>query len=103
MKPCGIRKALEVIGATNIEIHKNYHEQSGFFEEDGQLYYFMTADDRWPGLEASFTPDYMQGEIPVMYRTAKHRKDYTGGDNRWDFLQILHKYGYKLTKYPRTY
>lgn len=102
MKECGIRKALEVVGATDIQIRKGYHEQFGFFMWGGQLYYCCTADDRWPELEASFCPDYKQGELPVMYRTAEHRKDYKGGPNRWDFLQILHGYGYKLTKYPAT-
>lgn len=101
LKPCGLKKALQVLGATNIEIHKGYHERSGFFEKDGQLYYFSTADDRCPQLEAPIAKDWMDGELPVMYRTAEHRKDYIGGPNRWDFLKQLHERGYKLTTYPK--
>lgn len=103
LKECGIRKALEVIGATEVKITKGFHYQSGFFMWGEQLYYCSTADDRWPQLEATFCPDYKEGELPVMYRKALDRNDLSGkgGPNQWDFLQILHGYGYKLTKHPK--
>jgi len=93
MKNIGIRKAIELFGGTNIEVHKNYHDQSGFFDKDGQLYYFSTGDDRMLASD---------GQLRVMYRTAQHRKDWTGGTNRWDFVPTINKMGYLITKFPAT-
>jgi hypothetical protein len=32
----------------------------------------------------------------VMYRTAEHRKDYTGGINMWGFEESLKRIGYYI-------
>lgn len=68
-KTKSLTSALKRIGAENIEIKKNYHYKSGFFEYKGQLYYVSTSDDRL----------YSSGMGIV--RTAINRKDYTGGLN----------------------
>lgn len=31
-----------------------------------------------------------------MYRTAKHRKDWTGGVNQWNFNNLLKEKGYEV-------
>ena len=71
MKKVSLRKAIEIFGGVNIELHRNYCEQSGFFEKDGQL--------------------------NVMYRTAQHRKDWHGGVNQWGFVNELNRKGYEVT------
>ena len=86
MKKIGLRKAIQLFGGDAIELHKGYHYQYGFFEKGGQLYYINTQDDRCS----------IGGLPPVMYRTAKHRKDWTGGNNTWDFCSTLKSLGYEL-------
>lgn len=68
-KTKSLTSALKRIGAENIEIKKNYHYKSGFFDYKGQLYYVSTSDDRL----------YRSGMGIV--RTAINRKDFTGGQN----------------------
>ena len=34
------------------------------------------------------------GQLDVMYRTAQHRKDWTGGTNLWNFNKVLNDMGY---------
>ena len=40
------------------------------------------------------------GVSGIMYRTAKDRKDYTGGTNQWDFNSRLQSMGYMLSDVP---
>lgn len=87
MKKISLKKAIEVIGGVNIELKANYCEQSGFFEKDGQLYYINSGDIRMRRSD---------GQLNVMYRTAKHRKDYVGGVNRCDFVRELNNRGYEV-------
>lgn len=93
MKHVGIKKAIQLFGGTEIEVHKNWHEQLGFFVKGGQLYYFNTGDDRM--LDST-------GQLRVMYRTAQHRKDWTGGTNLWDFVGTLNRMGYRVDKFPAS-
>lgn len=96
LQPCGIRKALELVfGATDISIKKQYpDERYGFFsDKSGATYYFATTDT--PRLIPALSC-LENGEIGLMYRTAKDRKDFTGGYNTWDFNKKLHEIGYKL-------
>ena len=47
-----------------------YHFHSGFFTSpNGLLWYWMTGDDR--------------SENTILFRRAKHLKDYTGATNQW--------------------
>lgn len=58
--------------------HVGHFDLSGFFKmPSGALYYFSLCDVRgiyWNGLQ-------------LMYRTAKHEKDWTGGCNQWVDLE----------------
>ena len=93
MKSIGIRKAIQLFGGTNIDIHKGYHDQSGFFDKDGKTYYIATGDDRM----------MKNGQLNVMYRVAIDRKDFggKGGYNQWDFVRIINSMGYKIDKFPK--
>lgn len=84
-KKISLRSALRLFGAQNIEFTKGtYNYRSGFFDKGGQLYYFSTTDIR------GGTPD-------VMIRTAKHRRDYTGGTNdNCSFPRFLRENGFEL-------
>ena len=93
MKSIGIRKAIQLFGGTNIDIHKGYHDQSGFFDKDGKIYYIATGDDRM----------MKNGQLNVMYREAIDRKDFggKGGYNQWDFVRIINSMGYKIDKFSK--
>lgn len=93
MKHCGLKKAIELFGGTEIEIHKGYHYQYGFFVKDGQLYYINTTDDRMLKRD---------GQLDIYYRTAEHRKDWHGGTNLWDFVRKVNEMGYLVDKFPKT-
>ena len=96
MKKIALRGALQKMGCRDIELHWNggvaSRDQSGFFVgggqygfDDGQLYYVI------------YNPDLAISGQHVMYRTAKHRKDWTGGTNRWDFERRLAEAGYQMS------
>jgi len=70
-------KELKSIGATNIVFSIGHFDLTGFFtSETGQIYYFSLSDVR--GME------FMSADrIQLMYRTAQHYKDWTGGGNQW--------------------
>ncbi len=56
-------------GATDIEFgNPNHFDINGFFRKSKQLYYFSISDLRW-------------SKETMLIRTAKHKKDYTGGSN----------------------
>ena len=90
MKTVSIKKAIELIfrGATNIKLKKMYNcdgeEKSGFFEVGNQIYYLNYQSKPLAGLSK------------VMYRTAKHTKDFTGGQNTCEFEKNLAGMGYSL-------
>lgn len=83
MRKISLKKALELYGATNIEVHRNYRYRSGFFEKNGQLYYFSVNINGEPFNN-------------MLVRTAKDRKDYSGGDNTYPMESFLSDYGYVL-------
>ena len=63
---------LERHGCTPVKGHygNGYHFHSGFFTSPrGLLWYWMTVDDR--------------EDNAILFRRAKHLKDYTGETNRW--------------------
>ena len=94
MKKVSLKKAIEILGGTNIELHRGYYYCYGFYEKDGQLYYISTSDIRTCPLNSSAS---------IMYRTAKDRKDYTGGVNTWDFYDRLAKKGYEVSSCPHKH
>ena len=65
---------LKTVGANILAYSVGHFDVSGFFEKDGQIFYFSLGDIR--GME-------FKHEIQMMYSTAKHIKDYTGGSNQW--------------------
>lgn len=70
-------KILQVRGCTKIEIGKGHFYVSGFFTAPTeQIWYFSCQDFRDPPKS-------------IMYRTAQHYKDYTGGSNQWAALDNL--------------
>lgn len=88
MKKVSLKKAVELFGGVNIDLKRNYCEQSGFFEKDGQLYYINSGDVRMRRSD---------GQLNVMFRTAEHRRDYVGGINQWSFVRTLNNMGYAVT------
>ncbi len=74
-------KELQSIGANDIVFSRMHFCLSGFFTLDGQAWYFSLSDVR--GMEYGFriNPDSCSNKL--LYRTAKHYKDYSGGSNRY--------------------
>jgi thiosulfate reductase cytochrome b subunit len=68
-------KFLTAKGATNIQIGKpNHFDMSGFFTLGNTIWYFSISDLR----------NFYAGKAqPMLLRTAKHYKDYTGGMNQY--------------------
>ena len=69
-----MKKALAEQGAELVNFSRGHFYCSGFYRIDGQMGYFSISDVRsglqdWPG--------------HIMFRTAQHEKDYTGGSNNW--------------------
>ena len=94
MKKVSLKKAIEILGGTNIELHRGYYYCYGFFEKDGQLYYINTYDIRICPLNHPSS---------IMYRTAEHREDYRGGINTWDFYDQLKEKGYEVGSCPHKH
>ena len=72
------KKEMKSIGITDITFSVGHFYISGFFTKyvinpdavEVKTYYFSISDVRCP-------------QSNMMYRTAKHKKDYTGGANQW--------------------
>lgn len=69
-------KELKSIGASDIQIGKGHFYVSGFFTVNGQIWYFSISDVREMKLG-------YENHWRLMYRTAKHYKDYSGGTNQY--------------------
>jgi len=69
-----MKKEMKIIDATNIEFSIGHFDITGFFDYKGELYYFSLSDIRGSNYNSTFS---------LLYRTAKHRKDWTGGSNQW--------------------
>lgn len=95
MKKVSLKKAIEIVfpNATDIKLNKGYFYCSGFFNIGDQVYYISSADIRTTDINSI-------GIGGIMYRTAKNRKDYTGGINTWDFNIKLREKGYMLSSVP---
>lgn len=90
MKTVSLKKAIKLVfpTATDIKITNGYRYRSGFFNLGEQTMYFSCSEIG------------SNVEKNVMYRTAQHRKDYTGGSNIWGFGDKLNNLGYSLTINP---
>jgi hypothetical protein len=71
-----MKRALRENNAELISFSVGHFDLSGFYQVDGQMGYFSLPDVRMG----------MRGNMALMYRTADHEKDYTGGMNRWTAL-----------------
>ena len=87
MKKVSLKKAIEILGGTNIELKAGYYYCSGFFDMNGQTYYVSTSDIRVCPLNNSNS---------IMYRVVRDRKDFIGGVNLWDFKNKLADKGYEV-------
>ena len=68
-----ITAILTKMGCTNVQMDYGFYFFSGFFTSNsGQIYYLSVDIDQRP-------TSYER----IMYRTAKHYKDYTGCSNQW--------------------
>ena len=75
-----ITKYLKEKGCTNIEMSYGFYYFLGFFTSaSGQVYYFSCSDVRHFGYDK------------LLYRTAKHYKDFTGGGNCYVDVKELRK------------
>lgn len=74
-------KELQTIGATEIVFNRGHFYVSGFFTIDGQAWYFNLPDVRDLGRGIYLYPNSCMAKL--LYRTANHYKDFTGGSNRY--------------------
>ena len=75
------KKELKSIGATDIRIGRGHFYISGFFTIDGLIWYFSLSDVRQ--MKYALECGYDNLSSKLMYRTAKHHQDYSGGQNRF--------------------
>src|ERR1017187_9141938 len=73
-----LKKELETVGAELTDFGVGHFYVSGFFKKNEQLFYFSLSDVRDCGYA---------GQINMLYRTAQHNKDYTGGHNQYVRIQ----------------
>lgn len=83
MKEVGLKKAISIMGGTEITLQRGWRYMSGFFNLNGKLMYVSRNDEPMHGLG-------------TLVRTARHRKDWTGGMNEWWFDSELEKRGYTI-------
>jgi len=84
-----LAKELQSVGATLEAYSVNHFDVSGFFKKGEQLYYFSFGDVR--GMEFVLRRG---DKVRMMYRTAKHLKDWTGGSNQW--VDIEEDFGQRM-------
>ncbi len=78
-------KELQSQGATEIEFHRGHFYLSGFARVNGQLWYFSLSDVRGMDLTLQHNPESCMSKL--LYRTAQHNKDWTGGQNRYATIE----------------
>jgi len=79
------KKEIKSIDGKDITFSVGHFTITGFFDMNGQLYYFSLCDVR--GMCFSHS-------INLLYRTAEHREDWTGGSNQ--FAKIENGMGKKM-------
>lgn len=80
-----ITKELKLVGATDIKIYRGHFDLHGFFKVGEQMYYLSFGDVR--GSE-------YKNRHEMLYRTAKHNKDWTGGGNQ--YIPLSNGMGYLM-------
>ena len=73
-----LKKELQAIGATLEVFSIGHFYVSGFFKLGEKLFYFSLSDVR--GSEFS-------NQVNLLFRTAEHLKDWTGGHNQYVTIQ----------------
>lgn len=68
------KKTMQLQGFEKIKVSQGHFYVSGFFTYKEQPYYFSITDVR--GCE-------LAPELSMMFRTAQHYKDFTGGTNQY--------------------
>jgi len=66
-----MKNNFELLGGTVTDFHIGFYYWSGFGIINGQYYYFSVFDVRHFSLKK------------ILFRTAKHNKDFTGGMNQY--------------------
>ncbi len=74
-------KELQFLSATNVQFSRGHFYVSGFFTLGTQAWYFSLSDVR--GMDYSMKTNPGSCMSQLLYRTAKHYKDYTGGRNQY--------------------
>jgi hypothetical protein len=73
-----IKSELESAGATLAKFSVGHFDLSGFYQIGDRVAYFSLGDVRFPGI--GITPR-------LMFRTAEHTKDFSGGNNNWAVIE----------------
>ncbi len=68
------KKELSTVGASNFMFNVGHFYISGFFNVKGKLYYFSISDIR---------DCHLKNKTALLYRTAQHYQDFTGGMNQY--------------------
>ncbi len=64
------KKEMQTVNVSDITFSVGHFYISGFFTKEEKTYYFSISDVRCP-------------QYKMLYRTAKDKKDYTGGSNQY--------------------
>lgn len=67
-----LQHELKSVSATGFTFSRGHFYISGFFKVKDQIWYFSISDVRWTN-----------GTPQLLYRTAEHYRDFTGGANRY--------------------
>lgn len=78
-------KELKSVSATEIEFHRGHFYLSGFCRINEQLWYFSLSDVRGMDYGLKNNPNNCMSKL--LYRTAQHNEDWTGGHNRYATIQ----------------
>ena len=74
-----LKRECKKLGIEVIPFKINHYCFTGFVKKDGKYIYFSVGDVRYDGVWFN----------RILYRTAKHEKDWTGGGNNWTTLENL--------------
>lgn len=80
-----LKRELEPQGIEVISLNPNHYDCSGFLKKDDKYVYISYDIPRWDK-EIDFTEGGTNG---VLYRTAQHERDFTGGHNNFSSLVDL--------------
>lgn len=85
MKQVSLKKAMEILGFTDVKVNNGFNYQSAFGKDkDGNIWYANTDDWRW------------RSQYGTLIRQAESYTDYVGKTNEWWFDRKLAEKGYQL-------